>query len=258
LDHLPDFNALTVLQTQLGSFTGIGVGPGPTGYLTVKSQQALLDADLVLVPKAQGGKTSTALTCIKDLELPEAKIVHLEYPMTNETATLDARYEEVANQIVDYLQKNLKIAYVTLGDPFLYSTYIYTVQALKKQIASADIKTLPGISSFQALASALNMPLGTGKEKILILPCPDAPHELALHIEQNENVVLMKIGDRFPWVYELLKQMDILPYCALGKRIGLDNEILTQELEELDMNSKPGYLSVMLIRKSEVLTRQDV
>ncbi len=249
---------MTETQTSSGSFTGIGVGPGPTGYLTVKSQQALLDADLVLVPKAQGGKKSTALSCIQDLQLPEDKIVHLEYPMTNETATLDARYDEVANQIADYLQKDLRIAYVTLGDPYLFSTYIYTVQALKRNFPDTEIKTYPGISSFQALASALNMPLGTGKEKILILPCPDAPHELAQYIEQNENVVLMKIGDRFPWVYELLKQMDILHYCALGKRIGLDNEILTRELEELDMDSKPGYLSVMLIRKSEVLARKDV
>jgi len=249
---------VTATQTSLGSFTGIGVGPGPTGYLTVKSQQALLDADLVLVPKAQGGKSSTALTCIQDLQLPENKIVHLEYPMTNETATLDARYDEVANQIADYLQKNLRIAYVTLGDPYLFSTYIYTVQALKRKFSETEIKTYPGISSFQALASALNMPLGTGKERILILPCPETPEELELCIKQNDNVVLMKIGDRFPWVYELLEKMDILPYCALGKRIGLDNEILTSELEELDMDAKPGYLSVMLIRKSEVLARKDV
>jgi len=40
-----------------------------------------------------------------------------------------------------------------------------------------------------------------------------------------------------------------LKYCALGKRIGLDNEILTRDLIELNGEDKPGYLSVVLIRK---------
>ena len=60
----------------------------------------------------------------------------------------------------------------------------------------------------------------------------------------------MKIGDRFDWVRKLLSEMDILKNCALGKRIGLDNEILTRDLMGLSKDEKPGYLSVILIRKA--------
>ena len=94
-----------------------------------------------------------------------------------------------------------------------------------------------------------------GKEKILILPCPETAEELKTHIENNDNIVLMKIGDRFDWVRKLLVDMNILANCVLGKRIGLDNEILTNDLMGLKVDEKPGYLSVLIIRSKPPVGR---
>lgn len=243
-------------MTNKGSFTGIGVGPGPAGLITVNGVKAILGSDKVLIPRAKGYKDSRALTCIQDLGLPEHKIVFVDYPMTNEEDVLDPLYEEIAEKIIAYLEKNLKLAYITIGDPYIYSTYIYTVHALKKKAPDILVTTFPGISSFQALAAAMNVPLGIGKEKVLILPCPETADELRPLIEQNDTVVLMKIGDRFEWVCDLIKELKILPYCTLGKRIGLDNELLTQDIAELDGTGKPGYLSVMLIKKNPTRGRK--
>jgi precorrin-2/cobalt-factor-2 C20-methyltransferase len=238
-----------------GTFTGIGVGPGPQEYITLKSFNSLKKADKVLVPRAKGSSVSVALTCIKDIDIPQDKIEFLDYPMSNDESLLSSIYLEIAEKIIADLRRNLNLVYITIGDPYIYSTYSYTVNALKELMPEIPISTYPGISSFQALSSALNFPLGQGKEKILILPCPESPAELREHIERNEIIVLMKIGDRFDWVRDLLRKMDILKHCALGKRIGLDNEILTRDLIELNGADKPGYLSVVLIRKVPVQGR---
>ena len=238
------------MTENFGAFTGVGVGPGPSEYITLKSFNALMKADKVLVPRAKGSRNSVALTCIKDIDIQQDKIEFLDYPMSNDENLLRSIYLEIAEKIIVDLRKNLNLVYITIGDPYIYSTYSYTVNALQELMPKISISTYPGISSFQALSSALNFPLGQGKEKILILPCPETPAELQEHIEKNDNIVLMKVGDRFDWVRELLNKMDILKYCALGKRIGLDNEILTRDLMELKEVDKPGYLAVILIRKT--------
>lgn len=238
-----------------GTFTGIGVGPGPQEYLTLKSFNALMKADKVLVPRATGSSNSVALTCIQDIDIPQDKIEFLDYPMSNDESVLSSIYREIAKKIINDLENNFNLVYITIGDPYIYSTYSYTVSALKELSPEISITTFPGISSFQALSSALNIPLAQGKEKILILPCPETPAELQEQIERNENIVLMKVGDRFDWVRELLVEMDILKHCALGKRIGLDNEIITRDLMKLNPDDKPGYLSVILIRKTSLQGR---
>jgi len=150
------------------------------------------------------------------------------------------------------------LVYITIGDPYIYSTYSYTVHALKELLPEIAITTYPGISSFQALAAAMDFPLAIGKEKILILPCPETPEELKFQIKNNENIVLMKIGDRFDWVRKLLVEMDIVSNCVLGKRVGLDSEILTNDLMELKVDEKPGYLSVLIIRKKASVGRNEI
>ncbi len=68
----------------------------------------------------------------------------------------------------------------------------------------------------------------------------------------------MKIGDRFDWVRKLLIEMDIVSNCVLGKRVGLDNEILTNDLMELKTDEKPGYLTVLIIRKKASVGRKEI
>ncbi|MBT5471561.1 MAG: precorrin-2 C(20)-methyltransferase [Nitrospina sp.] len=243
------------MTENLGEFIGVGVGPGPSGMITVKGLNALLKADKVLVPRAKGAKESVALTCIKDIDVPKEKIEFLDYPMSNDETVLHSIYQEIAKKIISDLKRNLNLVYITIGDPYVYSTYTYTVHALKELIPEISITTYPGISSFQAIAAAMDFPLGIGKEKILILPCPETAEELKTHIENNDNIVLMKIGDRFDWVRKLLVDMNILANCVLGKRIGLDNEILTNDLMGLKVDEKPGYLSVLIIRSKPPVGR---
>jgi precorrin-2/cobalt-factor-2 C20-methyltransferase len=124
------------------------------------------------------------------------------------------------------------------------------VAALRDRLPSVNTKTFPGITSFAAAAAAMNWPIGEGKERVLILPCPDDAESLRRDIETHDVVVLMKIGKRLPLVLKVLRDMGISEHCALAARIGLPGETLCGDLATLADTASLGYLSTMLIRRS--------
>jgi len=60
----------TVKSSKMGNFVGIGVGPGPAGYLPLAAFEALKQADLVYVPRARGAELSVALQCLAGIDVP--------------------------------------------------------------------------------------------------------------------------------------------------------------------------------------------
>ena len=96
----------------------------------------------------------------------------------------------------------------------------------------------------------MSWPLGEGKERMLILPCPDDAESLRADIESHDIVVLMKIGKRLPWVLDLLRGMGIAKHCAFARRIGLADEMLSTDVVNLNATNAMGYLATLLIRKT--------
>ena len=237
-------------MNQLGTFFGIGVGPGPAGYLPVAALEALQGADTIYLPRSRSAEVSVARQCLAGLAIPEQRLREIEFTMDPDRGVLRAHYAELAKQLAAELKTRRNVAYLTLGDSLTYSTYGYILAALLDLLPQLKHKTFPGITSYAAAAAALGWPIGEGKERVLILPCPDEPAALQRDIETHDIVVLMKIGKRLPWVLTLLQQMEITQYCALASRIGLPGEIVCGDLTRLPADESLGYLSTMLIRRT--------
>ncbi len=234
----------------LGTLWGIGVGPGPTGYIPVAALQVLLQADLIYAPRARTAETSVALQCLAGIDIPAHKLREIEFNMEPDRAVLSEHYAQLADAIAEELQAGRSVAYLTIGDSLTYSTYGYVLAGLLERLPALPHRTFPGVTSYAAAASALGWPLGEGKERTLILPCPDTTDELRGEIESHDIVVLMKIGHRLPWVLQLLKDMGIVKYCGFARRIGLPGELLSTDVGGLIPDEAMGYLATMLIRKS--------
>jgi precorrin-2/cobalt-factor-2 C20-methyltransferase len=234
-----------------GKFYGIGVGPGTAKTLSVAAWEALQEADVILVPRARHVKQSIAKQCLAQLELPEESFREVIYNMDPDREQIFTHYSNIARSIVEDLDQGKTVAYLTIGDSLTYSTYSYTLKALLELKPDVERKTFPGITSFAAVAAAFEWPLGQGKEKTLILPCPDDASDLRREIQANDVVVLMKIGNRMRTVINLIYEMGIAEHCAFASRIGLEGEFMRNGLlnfnEELETL---GYLSTMLIRKN--------
>ena len=237
-------------MSNLGTFYGIGVGPGPSGYIPLAALEALQQADLIYAPRARGSETSVALQCLAGINLAEEKIREIEFNMDPDRSVLSEHYAELAKTISSDLHAGLNVAYLTIGDSLTYSTYGYILAALRDYLPNFPHRTFPGITSYAAAASAMGWPLGVGKERTLILPCPEETAALRLDIESHDIVVLMKIGTRLPWVLALLRDMGIAEHCAFARRIGLDDELLAEDVSVLCATSSMGYLATLLIRKT--------
>jgi len=247
------------MKAQPGMFWGIGVGPGPAGYLPLAAMQALQQADLIYVPRAKSADTSVALQCLEGVAVAPERLREVEFNMDPDRNVLREHYAQLARDIAAELQAGRSVAYLTIGDTLTYSTYGYILAALQDLLPAFPHRTFPGITSYASAAAALDWPLGVGKERTLILPCPDDPATLQQEIETHDIVVLMKIGARLPWVLALLKGMDIAEHCAFARRIGLDGEVLANDLRELEAGDRDhavsGYLATMLIRKTALEKR---
>lgn len=234
----------------IGMFYGIGVGPGPTGYLPIAALEAVQHADIVYAPRARSADTSVALQCLAGIALDPQRIREIEFNMDPDRTVLREHYAQLGDTIAAELQAGLTVAYLTIGDSLTYSTYGYVLAALQERMPELAHRTFPGITSYAAAASALGWPLGEGKERTLILPCPDDKAALRLEIETHDIVVLMKIGARLPWVLELLQEMKIAEHCAFARRVGLPGEVLSAGVADLSATEAMGYLATMLIRKT--------
>jgi precorrin-2/cobalt-factor-2 C20-methyltransferase len=240
-------------------FWGIGVGPGPAGYLPLAAMQALQQADLIYVPRARSADTSVALQCLQGVAVAAERLREVEFNMDPDRNVLREHYAQLAQDIAAELQAGRSVAYLTIGDTLTYSTYGYILAALKDLLPVFPHCTFPGITSYASAAAALDWPLGVGKERTLILPCPDDAATLRQEIDSHDIVVLMKIGARLPWVLALLKEMGIARHCAFARRIGLAGEVLANDLRELQAgdgdHAVSGYLATMLIRKTALEKR---
>jgi len=212
--------------------------------------EALSQAAVLYLPRARSADSSIARQCLDGLDIPDSRLREIEFTMDPDREVLREHYTALAAEIAMELEAGRDVAYLTLGDPMTYSTYGYTLAALADRLPAATKETFPGITSFATAAAALNWPLGEGKERVLILPCPDEGAALRQDIETHDVVVLMKIGKRLPMVLKVLREMGIGEHCALAARIGLPGETLCDDLTTLPDTGSLGYLSTMLIRRN--------
>jgi precorrin-2/cobalt-factor-2 C20-methyltransferase len=233
-----------------GKFFGIGVGPGEPGLLSVIAWEFLKRCDVIFAPRARTMKHSVARQCLPANEIPDERFREVEFTMDSDRIRLCEHYASVAETIAAELRAGKDAAWLTIGDPMTYSTYIYTLAALKDRIPDVRHRTFPGITSYCALAAVAEFPLGESKEAVLIFPCPDEMPELRAAIESHDVVVLMKIGERLPAVLGLLREMCIASNCAFGRRVGMNDQVIHANVDQMDPEKSLGYLATMLIRKS--------
>jgi precorrin-2/cobalt-factor-2 C20-methyltransferase len=236
-------------MSKLGTFWGIGVGPGPAGYIPLAAIEALRMADIVFAPRATTSGSSVALRCLAGIAIAPERIREIEFNMDTDRSVLSEHYARLAETIAVELRTGRNAAYLTIGDTLTYSTYGYVLAALQELLPGLPQRTFPGITSYAAAAAAMSWPLGEAKERTLILPCPEDAASLRHDIETHDIVILIKIGKRLPWVLDLLRDMGIAGHCAFARRIGLENEMLSTDVSSISATEAMGYLSTLLIRK---------
>lgn len=231
--------------TKGGRFFGVGVGPGDHRLLTLRAVEVLGSVDEVVAPKPTAEGSSLALGIAGRYVSPAAAVRELVFPMTRQVDELRKSWGAAAVSIAESLAAQRDVAFVTLGDPMFYSTYLYLLRELRAVRPEAVVETVPGVSSVSALAAAGNMPLGHGDGSIAVLP---ARHLARLEglLDQFETVVLVKIGDRLPRVVSELKRLGLEGVSTFGSHLGQPGEQAPVSVGQVS-DEMSGYMSTIII-----------
>ena len=239
------FKSSTLSQ---GKLYGIGIGPGDPKLLTLSAKEILDKVDTIFSPKSSEDKTSIARSIIEASSSEPKKFVELTFPMTQDERVLKIYWRRAAEKIVKAIKKGKQVAFVTIGDPFIYSTYIYLLKALRQDFPNIKVETIPGISAFNAAASRAEVPLLQGNERLAILPVTKDLKGLREAFKEFDTVVLMKVGSKLDKIVALLRELDLLKSSVLVSHVGYPQERIIRDFYSLKKGERGGYLSVMIVK----------
>ncbi|HEY7367954.1 MAG TPA: precorrin-2 C(20)-methyltransferase [Nitrosopumilaceae archaeon] len=233
----------------------VGCGPGDPELLTVKAVNAIKNADLIMCPTSKEGKPSIALSVVSSL-LEHGKnqeIVNLVFPMTKDKDTLENTWQKNSQIIAKNVLSGKKVVYLTVGDPYLYSTWIYLHREISAKYPDINISVIPGIVSMFTFASKVGISLAEGSEKMAVIPsCYDLTK--VKEIAKNcDTMVFLKDGRYFDQVIQLLREAQFSDdsIFAIGQDLDTDKEIVRKltlgQVTKDTMTSK--YFSIMVVKR---------
>lgn len=226
-----------------GVLYGVGVGPGDPELLTLKAQRIISQADVIAVPDRGAGE-KTALHIIGDLA--EGKpLLYCAAPMVRDQEQLEAAYAENAQKIAALLDEGKTVAFITLGDPSIYSTYLYTHRRVLSMGCAAEI--IPGVPSFCAVAAALGDGLCEGSERLLIVPA--SHRDVGGCLEVDANFVFMKAGREMGKLRDALAEHGLLDRAAMVENCGMETQRVYPKFADAPEDS--GYFSVVLVKQND-------
>lgn len=233
-----------------GQFYGIGVGPGDPELLTYKAVRILREVDLVAVPVTGKDNLSTARKIAGRFIRPECTVVEIDFPMTRDQAKLEEAWQSARDLLTSGLDQGQSTAFLTLGDPMLYSTYIYLYQHLQE--AGYPVSTVPGITSFSASAAAAGVPLAFGDEKVVLLPGSAVPELSKEDLSAYQTVVIFKAARCYGQIVDALREAGRLNNSILVESCGHPDQRVITDLQAL-VEEDLSYFSLIISRKEPVM-----
>ncbi|WP_066048961.1 precorrin-2 C(20)-methyltransferase [Robertmurraya korlensis] len=232
----------------LGTLYGLGVGPGDPELITVKAFRRLKESPVIAYPKKQRGSKSYAHKIIDVYFQPDEKeMLGLVFPMTKDPEILDRKWSETVELVWEKVQEGKDVAFVTEGDPLLYSTFIHMMRLMQERHPEVPIEVVPGISSFNGAASRLGIALADGDDHIAIVPARDDYETMKKVIQENDCVIFIKVAKVIDVMLHVLRDLDLLHKASVVTKVTSDEEIIWNAAD-LD-GAELEYLTLMVVRK---------
>ena len=235
-------------MSNIGTLYGLGVGPGDPELITVKAFRVIQESPVIAYPRKRKGSKSYAHRIVEVYIRPEEKeMLGLVFPMTKDQAILDREWNETVDMVWEKLNEGKDVAFVTEGDPLLYSTFIHMMKLMQELHPEVEIKTVPGISSFNGSASRLGIALADGDDHVAIVPARDDYDAMKKAIEDHDAVVFIKVAKVIDLMITVLRDLDLLDKASVVTKVTSDEEVIwnMSELEGVELE----YLTLMVVRK---------
>lgn len=225
-----------------GTLYGVGVGPGDPRLMTYLAVETVKNCPVIAVP-AEGREHAVsyriAAGIVKGLD--EKECLNLSTPMTKDMQVLKENYETAADQIAKQLDAGKDVAYLTLGDPTIYSTYIYIHRIVRARGYGTQI--ISGIPSFCAVAARLGGSLADRSEQLHIIP---STYDIEEALTYPGSKILMKAASKLSVVKDRLKEKEMKGIMV--ENCGMPDEHIYENVD--DMPERASYYSIVVVREN--------
>ena len=234
--------------SQPGSLYGVGVGPGDPELLTLKGLRILQQVPVVCVPQSETSQESYALDIVRQF-LVEGKqeILRIPFP-TDDAEGAAAVWRNAADTLGVHLLQGKDVAFITEGDPMLYSTFAYVLESVCTQYPGVSVEIIPGVSSVMAAAASAGVPLVTHGQRLAILPAVYGIDDLSEAIASYDTIVLMKVNRTLLQALANLEQLGLSGKGIYVRRASTAREEVVTDLGRLSEEDL-DYFSLLIIKR---------
>lgn len=230
-----------------GRFYGVGAGPGDPRLLTLRAVEVLKTVDVIFHATGANSAESVSGRIVASVKGCKARQVQLVFSMAPALKAREAAWLKNADLIAVELNAGRSAAFVTIGDPMIYSTYTYLAREVRRRVPAVDIETVPGITSFQAAAARANLPLVEDRDVLVVIPAwtEDGAAHPALGVA--DTAVLMKTYRHRNRILEQVKAQGMATGLYAVK-VGHADEAIIDDLDAV-RDRPEEYLSLMIVKK---------
>jgi len=227
-----------------GTLFGVGVGPGDPQLMTFKAAGILQNVPVIAYVVDDNGNAFARQVATAHIP-PSAFELPLHFSMSPQRERRLSARQDSARRILEQLSAGKDVAFITEGDPLLYSTFQYVLLAMPPEVC---VEICPGVSSFTASAAAAKFPLAIDNQRMLIATADNnTVSQLENWIAQFEVIVLFKVHRQIREIIPVLKRSGVLSESALIQRASLAEQSVVKNLSDMD-GVAPPYFSILLIR----------
>ncbi|MBS4030758.1 MAG: precorrin-2 C(20)-methyltransferase [Clostridiales bacterium] len=235
-----------------GILYGLGVGPGDGDLITVRGKDILSRTDVLCIPISKRGRESVAYTAASRYLRDDVRIVELLFPMSRDEDVLEEHWIDAARQVSALLADGETVTFVTIGDPFLYSTFGYLLRYLRRENPEAQAEVIPGVSAINAAAAVVGVPLVEKDERLAVVPVPVDEEELKEIAKHFDTIVFLKVSAAYDQTLEMLRRIGLDEEVYLVTRCGSAEESWTNNPFTL-RGEDVDYLSLLIAKRRRPL-----
>ena len=221
---------------------GVGMGPGDPELVTVKAVRLLGGASLVVVPVMDLSEQGRAEATVR-AHVTHDRVQRLVFALDDRggaTSTRRQAWDAAADVVAEALRHNDLVAFATIGDPNIYSTFTYLADAVRERLPEVEVETVPGITAMQDLAARSGTVLCEGTESLALLPLTAGVPAFDEALTHFDTVVAYKGGRHMSSIREVLDRHGRLSEAVFGAALGLPDEQLG------DLPASAPYLSTVI------------
>jgi precorrin-2/cobalt-factor-2 C20-methyltransferase len=203
---------------------GVGVGPGDPELMTTRALRVLRQADRVFAPATAVDAVGRAESIVRQ-SCPDVVVERLPFEMGCSPAARAGALDAAAARLVDCVDAGERVAFITLGDPNIYSTFSVVAEAVRARRPDVAVETVPGVMAFQDLAARTGAVLTSGTEQLSLVTALDGADALDPVVEARDAaLVVYKGGRHLPEIAKRLADAGRLDGAVAGELLGLPGE----------------------------------